>query len=383
MSRFSRRLERLTAEGDVDGLLRLVTYESPTQQRLAVRSAFDSLLPDALDSLIEAVYDPAVGLFASDIASASGPVGWRRTVALLLQPQLEPEAVEAASSSMCTHAPASPSTADWDLILEVINVSPYPRAVQKAMQQARDWVRRASWAAPAEAVSLLNASRRRPARQHAGEAEVEIPLRGGSYALIDADDLALVEKHQWRAWTPGTGRAKYAVVTGSGEVPDTRMCAACGEAIERNPRTGRWPKYCDDCKKLTASERAEASAGYRDGLDDYFVPFSGLFMHRLIMEPPQGYVVHHRNGDGLDNRRRNLAVLWQEQHQDIHDADRLGEERWGEEPTPTGVVRHGLPEAKPPEPSSTWWGTCCQVTLWVIIAIVILAVVVVVWTLGC
>ncbi len=33
-----------------------------------------------------------------------------------------------------------------------------------------------------------------------------------------------------------------------------------------------------------------------------------VFMHRLLMEPPHGMVVHHKNNDGLDNRRSNLEV---------------------------------------------------------------------------
>ena len=33
-----------------------------------------------------------------------------------------------------------------------------------------------------------------------------------------------------------------------------------------------------------------------------------LYMHREIMNPPQGLFVDHANGDGLDNRRSNLRV---------------------------------------------------------------------------
>ncbi len=33
-----------------------------------------------------------------------------------------------------------------------------------------------------------------------------------------------------------------------------------------------------------------------------------ILLHREIMNPPNGYDVDHKNGDGLDNRRKNLRV---------------------------------------------------------------------------
>lgn len=33
-----------------------------------------------------------------------------------------------------------------------------------------------------------------------------------------------------------------------------------------------------------------------------------IFMHRVIMEPPQNLCVDHINGNGLDNRRANLRI---------------------------------------------------------------------------
>ena len=32
-------------------------------------------------------------------------------------------------------------------------------------------------------------------------------------------------------------------------------------------------------------------------------------MHRLLMNPPSGMVVHHINNNGLDNRRLNLEIV--------------------------------------------------------------------------
>jgi len=44
------------------------------------------------------------------------------------------------------------------------------------------------------------------------------------------------------------------------------------------------------------------------------VPKSGkrVLMHRLLMDPPSDLVVHHKNNNGLDNRRSNLMVTTQQ-----------------------------------------------------------------------
>ena len=33
-----------------------------------------------------------------------------------------------------------------------------------------------------------------------------------------------------------------------------------------------------------------------------------VYLHRVIMAPPKGFLVDHRDGDGLNNRRENLRV---------------------------------------------------------------------------
>lgn len=47
-------------------------------------------------------------------------------------------------------------------------------------------------------------------------------------------------------------------------------------------------------------------------------PGKRIFMHRLIMKPPPGMVVHHINNDGLDNRRCNLEVTTTRQNLRYH-----------------------------------------------------------------
>lgn len=41
------------------------------------------------------------------------------------------------------------------------------------------------------------------------------------------------------------------------------------------------------------------------------------YMHRLIMNCPKGLIVHHRNGNGLDNRKRNLQIMSPTEHEQL------------------------------------------------------------------
>lgn len=44
-----------------------------------------------------------------------------------------------------------------------------------------------------------------------------------------------------------------------------------------------------------------------------------IIMHRLIVDAAKGEVVHHINGNGLDNRKCNLQCCTRSQHSEIHD----------------------------------------------------------------
>lgn len=88
-----------------------------------------------------------------------------------------------------------------------------------------------------------------------------ITLGGGKVALVDDRDYALVEEYAWFAHTTPSGKvyARHDVVD----------------------RLGRRRH---------------------------------LLMHRLILDPPKGMTTDHRDGNGLNNRRRNLRPATMQQN---------------------------------------------------------------------
>lgn len=111
-----------------------------------------------------------------------------------------------------------------------------------------------------------------------------IPLTRGQFAVIDDEDYELVSAYSWRYRPPTKGCSAYAVT--SARRPD-----------------GSW--------------------------DD------NLTMHRLILQPSEGFLPDHKNRDGLDNRRCNLRPATQSQNLCNR---RQPPNKWGFR----GVGQHGL-----------------------------------------
>lgn len=90
---------------------------------------------------------------------------------------------------------------------------------------------------------------------------IRVPLSGrrgaGLFTLIDDDDLVIVDRHRWSLITAPRSLTAYA------------RCSVNGR---------------------------------------------GVLLHRLLMSPPEGLVVDHIDGNGLNNQRANLRVVTQSEN---------------------------------------------------------------------
>ena len=87
---------------------------------------------------------------------------------------------------------------------------------------------------------------------------VRIPLTQGKTALIDVCDLDIVKDYNW---------------------------------------------YAAKSRNVYYAQRMERRVGRK-----------AIKLHRALLSPPEGYVVDHINGDGLDNRRCNLRIATQQEN---------------------------------------------------------------------
>ncbi len=102
----------------------------------------------------------------------------------------------------------------------------------------------------------------------------------------------------------------------------TKICLRCGNEFETGGRVGKATKiYCSrHCARMTRNGSVIAN-GYG------CIRLNGKrkYEHRLIVEQTLGRplrkdeVVHHNNGDKMDNRPENLTVMSQRSHRALID----------------------------------------------------------------
>jgi hypothetical protein len=91
----------------------------------------------------------------------------------------------------------------------------------------------------------------------------KIPLTQGKFAIVDPADYPRLAKFKWR------------------------LCRTKGKNV----------LYAERSIRLPESSRKRGSGRY-----------SRILMHRQLIHVPDGFVIDHINGNGLDNRRANLRL---------------------------------------------------------------------------
>jgi hypothetical protein len=128
-----------------------------------------------------------------------------------------------------------------------------------------------------------------------------------------------------------------------------KNCVICGIAVEGKKRADRnsyyYPKRCSNCafipedpnvtvnrlkwleqarakheKPIGSRRKHEASPGMFYWLIKVKPTGRWQYEHRVVTKAPKGFHVHHINGNTLDNRLENLAVLSPKEHLHSHNS---------------------------------------------------------------
>lgn len=177
----------------------------------------------------------------------------------------------------------------------------------------------------------------------------EIPLTQGQVALVDDEDYERVARHKWHAhlkwgkWEPATGISYYTITMGrfilncvpgdgkrvvylNGDKLDNRNCNILVEIknqvrrydgfVEIDVGHGR-KAVVNEADYSTIDKYTWGAAKSKGGQIWYAQTnikrkngkYSPVQMHKLIVpDVPSGMVRDHVNGNGLDNRRKNIRI---------------------------------------------------------------------------
>lgn len=112
--------------------------------------------------------------------------------------------------------------------------------------------------------------------------------------------------------------ARQCVDCGTDIAPSSTRCRVCYGLVRRRPR-----RHCGGYLRIFSPGHELAG---RDG----YVLGHRLALHQAGIEIPEGFYVHHKNGDKTDNRVENLEVLSPQEHSKLHaDATNLFTNQYG------------------------------------------------------
>jgi hypothetical protein len=162
-----------------------------------------------------------------------------------------------------------------------------------------------------------------------GDGVREIPLPEGKVALVDDEDFDLVSEFAWELfaakWTD------YPVTRRWANGKPIRRCKGCLVILRRDPKSGRtpavWCRSCRDRPDYRLPHKPEAHQ-YGGG-----VPMAWVVRRSTGVGGPG--IIHHYNGNGLDNRQCNLHGTNRDDHHDLHAAALRGCTHYRGVPTPS------------------------------------------------
>lgn len=116
-----------------------------------------------------------------------------------------------------------------------------------------------------------------------------------------------------------------------------KKCKECGKTLSENR-----PIYCRSCAKKgkrnpmfgkISSRNKGGHINKKLGYRTICVGKKNVYEHRLIMEKHLGRklkrneIIHHKNGNKLDNRIENLKLMTGRKHQKLHHKGKIGKRK--------------------------------------------------------
>jgi len=154
-----------------------------------------------------------------------------------------------------------------------------------------------------------------------------LPIEKFTKDLQKSDGLRPSCRDCNRRWRFLNGKIKTKEVLSS----EYKRCTKCKKALKKeffasdSSKKDGYYSSCRDCVRermgyKKPNTKRITAGGYKFGVKKG----SRLLLHREIMEGVLGRklkrteVVHHKNGDRLDNRRENLQIMTQKEHANFH-----------------------------------------------------------------